>query len=141
MTREEVKARYKDVVLPENKAPFHFEKMSGATEVQAYNPMCGDKFTLFIQDAHDLGQTHFHGIGCAISKASTSLMLRSIAGMSKDEVVTYCKKFIQAIDKDESFDEFPEGLQVLGELKKFEGRTDCIQLGWKALYNYLTGNK
>ena len=134
MTKEEIQTKYKELILPENKAPYHFEKVEGATEVKAYNPMCGDKYTLYIKDE---GIIHFHGIGCAISKASTSFMLKAIEGKTRDEMIAFSKAFIKAIDEDGNFDDFPEGLKVLGELKQHEGRVDCIQLSWKALLAHL----
>ena len=123
--------------MPENKNPYHFEKKDTGTAVQAYNPMCGDKYTLYL----DSDQAHFHGIGCAISKASTSLLLKNIEGMTDDQQMDYCRSFLEAIKNDGPFDDFAEPLQVLGELKKHEGRVDCIELSWKALLNHLKTNE
>lgn len=138
MTKEEIQARYKALILPENKNPYHFEKVESANTIEAYNPMCGDKYDLYLdEDSQSITTAHFHGIGCAISKASTSLLLRAIEGKPKDEVIRFCQGFMDSIDRGEVPENFSDGLKVLVELKNFEGRVDCIQLSWKALLEHL----
>lgn len=136
MNKEEIEAAYKRLILPENKAPFHFEEREGIKTVDAYNPMCGDKYKLYLDE-----EIYFHGIGCAISKASTSLLLKEIEGMSKKEVIEFCKEFLDAVEMGKLSENFSEGLNVLIELKEFEGRIDCIQLSWKALLEHLENSK
>lgn len=141
MTKEEIQQRYKEKILPENKSPYHFEKRDDANSTfMAYNPMCGDKYQLFLEeDGEVINEVHFHGIGCAISKASSSILLRKIEGMQKDDIKIYCKKFILALNSEgEASDLEDEELKILAELKNFNGRLDCIQLSWKALLEYLT---
>ena len=139
MHKEELQAAYKRLILPENKAPYHFEERVEGTSVEAYNPMCGDKYHLHLSE--DLDEVHFHGIGCAISKASTSLLLREIEGKTPEEVIAFCKDFIAAVDKGETSQTFSEPLNVLISLKEFDGRVDCIQLSWKALLAHLNNSK
>lgn len=136
MNKEEIQAAYKRLILPENKAPYHFEERDGARTVDAYNPMCGDKYKLYLDE-----DVYFHGIGCAISKASTSLLLKEIEGKSEKEVIAFCKEFLDAVDASKPSENFSEGLNVLIELKEFEGRVDCIQLSWKALLKHLENSK
>ena len=133
MTKEEIQEKYRTIILPENKNPFHFEKKEGTETIQAYNSLCGDKYIIYLKQ----NELYFHGIGCAISKASTSLMLRTISGKSKKEMNHDCRTYLEAMDNNRSLDKFSEGLQVLGELKFHEGRVDCIQLSWIALHHYL----
>ncbi|MEQ9230261.1 MAG: hypothetical protein RIF46_06225, partial [Cyclobacteriaceae bacterium] len=64
MTKEEIQQLYKVKILPENKEPFHFRKDEKAKEiVKAYNPMCGDKYQIYLGEKTN----HFDGFGCAIS--------------------------------------------------------------------------
>lgn len=139
MTKEEIQILYKDKILPENKNPYHFEGAEkGNTSIQAYNPMCGDKYQLNLNIVSEkVDAVQFQGFGCAISKASTSILLKKIEGLTKDEVVTFCKEFVQMVtgEKDGSLED--EELQVLIELKNFEGRVDCIKLSWESLVNHL----
>ncbi len=138
MTKEEIQSLYKDKILPENKAPYHFEKVDADHSVKAYNPMCGDKYELYFEnDDQLLDQVHFHGIGCAISKASTSILVRRIEGMTEEEAEEYCKKFLEAINSSDPDSLSDEDLKILVELKNFEGRVDCIKLSWEALYDFL----
>jgi len=139
MKKEELKRLYREKVLPHNKAPYHFEKVEDApVEILAYNPTCGDKFTLYLDTENEgIKSAHFHGFGCAISKASSSIMLQQIEGRSRDEVINLCKSFIEALGNQDStpFDE--EALNILIELKNFEGRIDCVKLSWESLLKHL----
>jgi len=140
VTREELQQLYKEKILPENKSPYHFEKKGeDYTEVEAYNPMCGDKYKLYLQeDNKTIKEVYFHGIGCAISKASTSILLRKLEGLGKSEAIQFCKKFMDTIEQKDNFEELiDEELRVLAELKYFEGRMDCVQLSWRAILDYL----
>lgn len=138
MTKEEIQELYRQQILPENKAPYHFEKVESAVSVKAYNPMCGDKYELFIGGTPGvLDELHFHGIGCAISKASSSILLRKIEGMSYQDAVRYCQAFLTALDSSDGSDLSDEELKILVELKNFEGRVDCIKLSWEALLEEL----
>lgn len=133
MTKEEIQRLYKEKILPENNEPFHFEKEENAREVvKAYNPMCGDKYQIYLGEKTN----HFDGFGCAISKASTSLLLRNMEGKSEDQVRELCEQFLNAFETGDGSG-LAEELQILVELKNFEGRLDCIQLSWKAVLDYL----
>lgn len=139
MTKEEVQSRYKGLILPENKNPYHFEVVAAETTVEAFNPMCGDKYELFLDGKSvSIETVHFHGIGCALSKASTSLLLREIEHKSKEEVMHFIEAFISAEDANKLPDHFSEALKTLVELKNFGGRVDCIHLSWKALLDQLS---
>lgn len=139
MDQEDLKRLYHKTVIAESKAPYHFEKeVQLDTEVLAYNPMCGDKYKLQIEYSGDqIKESYFHGFGCALSKASTSVLLRAIKGKSRQEIVDFCKTFISAVNgqTEKSFDH--EVLQVLVELKDLGSRSDCIKLSWEALLAHL----
>ena len=139
MEKEEIQRRYKALILPENKSPYHFDKRAEIEPVAAYNPMCGDKYDLYLKGVVD--EAYFHGIGCALSKASTSLMIKEIEGKSKEDIIALCRKFLQATESGKSETEFPESLNLLIELKDFDGRLECIQLSWKALLSHLENIK
>jgi len=139
MTREEMEQLYRAHIIPENRAPYHFEVDAEAPmQVQAYNPMCGDKFTLYLHAAATIEKAHFHGIGCAISKASGSLLMRELEGKSTAQIQQLCEAFLQSLEPDSNIGNLPEALQTLAALKNFDGRLDCIRLPWKALLDALT---
>lgn len=140
MTKEELKRLYKEKVLPESKNPYHFEKMEEAdSALEAYNPMCGDKYVIWMKNKQGvIDRAAFTGIGCAISKASISLMLRNIEGMNEAEALDFCKKFLLLLEEEEVQLDLPEeALNVLVSLKDFEGRMDCVKLGWESLIKFI----
>ncbi len=138
MDQESLQQLYHKTVIKESKAPYHFDKDVKLEEVLAYNPMCGDKYKLQIdQNASQIKEGYFHGFGCALSKASTSALLQAIEGKSNMEVIDFCKAFIAAVDGqyENHFDQ--KVLQVLVELNDLGSRSDCIKLSWEALLSYL----
>lgn len=138
MTKDEIKQRYKETVIPESKTPYHFEQRSEShREVLAYNPLCGDKFKLYLPPSNQLEDLHFHGMGCALSKASGSMMIKALEDLDHKQAITFIKEFVACVEQGVSPPELPAHLQVLVELKNFEGREDCITLTWKALLKYL----
>lgn len=139
MDQEDLKRLYHKTVISESKSPYHFEKgVQLAVEVLAYNPMCGDKYKLQLEQENDhIKEGYFHGFGCALSKASTSALLRSIEGKSKAETIAFCKAFLSAVDNVATIDFDQEVLQVLVELNDLGSRSDCIKLSWEALLAHL----
>jgi len=123
---------YQKRIIEEAKKPYHFEKKEEALgQIRAYNPICGDRFDLFIDD----DSLHFHGFGCTISKASTSLMIRELEGKSRVESLTIVDDFLKNIDQKEEIKS--EALRVFEKTDNFKGRKDCIILAWKAMKKYL----
>jgi len=133
-----LKALYQDVILQHDKHPLQYEKRVEADHViEAYNPLCGDKFQLFleVQDGR-IAQAHFHGYGCAISKASTSVLVRNLVGKKWSEVTDLIANFQAAIrgDARELLDEEFEAFQAV---QQFPGRLPCVTLSWDNLEDFL----
>lgn len=143
MTKEEIQALYKAHILPENNNPYHFEAKEGVSiSLDAYNPMCGDKFHLHLNVKEDtFDSVHFHGFGCAISKASTSILLRKIEGMNQVDAKALCGKFLKNLNEDSPIKVLDDELNTLVALKNFDGRVDCIKLSWEALLAHLNDPK
>ena len=130
---------YKEKILPENRDPYNFKTDESASlQLRAYNPVCGDKFQLFINvnDAK-VEESSFDGFGCAISKASTSILMKKIEGQSLESIMELCKRLCDSLTGREDHDFEDKELKILNELKNFDGRTDCVKLSWESLYNYL----
>ena len=85
---EDLRDLYQEVILDHNKNPRNFHKMESATKVlDGQNPLCGDHYTLYLLVEDDIVKDiSFEGAGCAISKASASLMSSILKGKSKEEV-------------------------------------------------------
>lgn len=143
MNQDEFKKLYSEEVLKRNREPYHFEVFETAKlSLQAYNPLCGDKYNLYIDEHEDfIESAHFHGFGCALSKASTSLLIEMMEGKNKADVVNLCQQFLEAVNegKPDILDN-PEQ-QVFAEMKNFDGRLDCVTLSWKALHDKLIKNE
>lgn len=139
MDQEDLKRLYNETVIKESKSPYHFDKeVKLGTEVLAYNPLCGDKYKLQLNRSENLiEEAYFHGFGCALSKASTSTLLKSIEGKSKVEIINFCKSFLSALEKQKQQDFDHEVLKVLIELNDLGSRSDCIKLSWEALLDHL----
>src|ERR1044071_1421846 len=78
---------YQQVILDHNKNPRNFRELPDATShVEGYNPLCGDHYTVYLKvDGDTIEEVSFTGSGCAISKASASVMSSTVKGKSKDE--------------------------------------------------------
>lgn len=125
---------YDAVIKRHNAAPYHFEKRPDAsTSLQAYNPICGDRFDLFLErDNHVLKQIHFHGFGCAVSKASTSVLVQSLEGKSISEAKAICDQFLRLLKAEPNPKETlaSEEFNSFAVVRNIPARYDCAALAW-----------
>ncbi|MDH3710250.1 MAG: SUF system NifU family Fe-S cluster assembly protein [Cyclobacteriaceae bacterium] len=137
--RPELKALYQKILLDRAKSTLGFEKGPEAQHIiEAYNPVCGDQFKLFLDlDTDKVDHASYHGYGCAISKASTSLLIESIQGKNLDE----CRKLIDFFKQCMSGMATNPGeiYQALALSKEFPGRQQCAVLSWQAFENFIDG--
>ena len=136
---------YQQVILDHNKNPRNFREISNASSrVEGYNPLCGDHYTVFLQvDGDTIQDVSFLGNGCAISKASASVMSSTVKGKSKEEATRLFESFHRLVTGDTS------GLDAadLGRLAAFSGvsefpaRVKCATLAWHTLKTALDGEK
>ncbi len=133
-----LKALYQNVILQHDKHPLQYEKRAEADYViEAYNPLCGDKFQVFlnVQDGQ-VEQAHFHGYGCAISKASTSVLVRNLVGKSWEEVAVLIDNF-QAVIEGEAAEPLDAEFEAFLAVQAFPGRLPCVTLSWNNLEDFL----
>ena len=136
---------YQQVILDHNKSPRNFRELSNPTSrVEGYNPLCGDQYTVFLQvDGDTIKDLSFTGSGCAISKASASVMSSTLKGKSKEDASRLFDTFHKLVTGDTS------GLDAadLGRLAAFSGvsefpaRVKCATLAWHTLRTALQGEK
>jgi nitrogen fixation NifU-like protein len=136
---------YQQVILDHNKNPRNFHEMADATShVDGYNPLCGDHYTVFVRiDGDTIREVSFTGNGCAISKASASVMSSTVKGKSKAEAESLFDTFHRLVTGDAS------GLSAadLGRLAAFSGvsefpaRVKCATLAWHTLKSALEGKE
>jgi nitrogen fixation protein NifU and related proteins len=140
---------YEDVVLDHNKHPRNFGSLEQATHVgEGRNPLCGDYFTVRVRLEDDrLAEIRFEGSGCAIARASASLMTCAVTGRPRNEVSALASAFEQMLvaprDDDAAaplpFTEALEPLSVFVNVRAYPMRIKCALLPWKALMRALGG--
>ncbi len=136
---DKLKQLYKTVILKHNNAPFHYEKKEGAAhQLEAYNPLCGDRFNLFVELKEGIIESiHFHGYGCAISKASTSVLVKNLEGKTMKQALALCDKFQQVVSPDGTVTNELEEFEAFAAAKDFPGRLTCATLSWEVVQSFL----
>jgi len=128
---------YQEVILEHSKVPRNFRELAGADRhAEGYNPLCGDRFTVYLKMEGDIiRDVAFQGSGCAISKASASMMTQSVKGKTKEEAAAIFDRFHKLVT---GRSPAPES-QDLGKLSVFSGvseypvRVKCATLAWHTL--------
>lgn len=137
---------YQQVILDHNKKPRNFHRMETASaKSEGFNPLCGDRLTVYVQmEGDQIKDISFEGSGCAISKASASLMTESVKGKNKAEIEALFKRIHEMLTAppDASID-----IEGLGKLAAFSGvrefpvRVKCATLAWHTLNSALKGDQ
>jgi nitrogen fixation NifU-like protein len=135
---------YQQVILDHNKKPRNFRKLEDATRtVQGLNPLCGDQLTLYVDLEGDrIVDISFQGSGCAISRASASMMTDSLKGKTTAEAEQLFEGVHRMLTSDTSEAVNTEGLgklAVLSGVREFPTRVKCASLSWHALRSALKG--
>jgi nitrogen fixation NifU-like protein len=143
----ELQELYQQVILDHNKNPRNFGKLEPATHhAEGHNPLCGDNVTveLFLDGAGVIQDIRFSGSGCAISKASASIMTTVLKGKTKAEAEKMFEQFQHLVTADMS--EIAD-LESLGKLavfagvKEFPARIKCASLSWHTMTAALHGEE
>jgi nitrogen fixation protein NifU and related proteins len=137
---------YQDVILEHSKAPRNFRELAGANHrAEGFNPLCGDHFTVYLDlEGEAIRDISFQGSGCAISKASASMMTQSLKGKTKADAAKLFARFHDMVTGQEpAHSEHAE----LGKLTVFSGvcefpvRVKCATLAWHTLQAALEGRQ
>ena len=129
---------YQEVILDHNRRPRNFGALPDATRVaNGHNPLCGDRLKLYVRlDGERIADIAFEGSGCAISKASSSLMTDAVKGASIADAMTLFARFHKIVTTpvDEPIDDESVGkLVVLAGVREFPARVKCASLPWHTL--------
>ena len=136
----DLKKLYSEIIKLHNESPFHFEKKGNDSDViKAYNPICGDRFELYVSQGKHKIQLHFHGFGCAISKAATSVLTKSLEGKTMEEALSLCDNFLSFINKELQDDQLILAADFLAfsGVHDFPERYDCATLSWREMKKFL----
>ncbi len=132
---------YQEVILDHNKRPRNFRKLEDANRrAEGFNPLCGDQITLYLRtEGGVIRDIAFEGSGCAISKASASLMTSALKGKTEAEAERLFGKFHELVTA-ESRDADPADLgklAVFSGVREFPARVKCASLAWHTLRSAL----
>ncbi|HUF46692.1 MAG TPA: SUF system NifU family Fe-S cluster assembly protein [Vicinamibacterales bacterium] len=135
---------YQEVILDHNRRPRNFGALAGADRTaKGHNPLCGDRLTLYLQMNGDrIEQVMFEGSGCAISKASASLMTEAVRGRTVDDATAIFEEFHKLVTgrrEADLDDEVLGKLAVFGGVREFPVRVKCASLAWHTLKSALAG--
>ena len=132
---------YQQVILDHSKSPRNFRKMDGANrKAEGKNPLCGDQVTMYLlMDDDVVKDISFQGSGCAISKASASLLTDSLKGRSKDEVKELFTKVHDMVTTGKVNGDEVGKLAVFAGVHKFPARVKCAILPWHAVMAAVEG--
>ena len=127
---------YQEVILDHNKRPRNFRRIDPASHhADGFNPLCGDKLSLTMTvEGENIADVAFQGSGCAISKASASLMTDAVKGRSVQEARSLFERFHRMVTTppDVAVEDMGK-LSVLAGVREFPVRVKCASLAWHTL--------
>jgi nitrogen fixation protein NifU and related proteins len=127
---------YQELILDHNKRPRNFRVLDHPShQAEGYNPLCGDRLTLYLDvNGGVVTDVGFQGSGCAISRASASLMTDAVRGKPVDEVRALFERFHRMVTTapDQTVDDLGKLLALAG-VRAFPMRVKCASLAWHTL--------
>ena len=139
---QELRELYQQVILDHNKSPRNFRVIEHPTqEADGYNPLCGDSIHIYLEMENDIVKdVSFQGSGCAISKASASLMTSILKGKTKEEAEKLFNNFHDLVTGklgDNSGTDELGKLAVFTGVQEFPVRVKCASLAWHTMISAL----
>ena len=138
---------YQEVVMDHNRRPRNFKKLENAQQTaEGFNPLCGDQISLYLNVDDDgvIDDIGFEGAGCAISKATASMMTEAIKGKNVDKAEEIFEAFRHMLTRkpEEEYDyELLGDLEILQGVSQFPTRIKCATLSWHTLNSALDGKQ
>jgi nitrogen fixation NifU-like protein len=133
---------YQEVILDHHKKPRNFRTQEGARHVEGFNPLCGDKFTVYVKlDGDVVKDVSFQGTGCAISTASASMMTESLKGKTRAQAESLFQSFHDLITGKPTDEGKLGKLAVFSGVREFPVRAKCATLAWHTFHAALEGEE
>jgi len=126
---------YQEVILDHNRRPRNFRTIEEGRHAEGYNPLCGDRLTVYLRIQGDrIQDASFQGSGCAISKASASLMTDIVKGKTIAEAEALFERFHRLITRsvEDPVDDLGK-LSVFAGVRQYPARVKCASLAWHTL--------
>lgn len=140
----ELSELYQEVILEHNKNPRNFREIEGAETADGKNPLCGDALRVYVaMEGETIADVAFKGSGCAISKASASMMTQAVKGRTKAEAESLFNEFHDMVTGglDPEAEETHLGkLRIFAGVLEFPARVKCASLSWHTLNAALHGD-
>ena len=128
---------YQEVILDHNRSPRNFGRLDDADlQADGHNPLCGDRLSITVKLTGDrVTDLRFEGSGCAISKASASLMTEGVKGRTLDDLRRLFERFHRLVtDRTAPVDDAGLGkLAVFAGVRDYPARVKCAILAWHTL--------
>lgn len=137
---DRLKALYKTVIVKHSNEPVHFAKNESAQHIlKASSPICGDRFTIFFDlEGGEFKNLSFYGHGCAVSKASTSILVQNLNNQPIQKALETCKEFYKHVDPANGLpDPAREEFEAFSAARLFPGRMQCATLSWDEMATFL----
>lgn len=133
---------YQSIILDHNRRPRNYHEMESADRrAEGKNPLCGDQLTVWVRMEGDvIADVSFLGQGCAISKASASLMTASVKGKTRDEAEAIFERFHALVTGKAGIaadDTSLGSLAAFSGVSRFPARVKCASLSWHTLRSAL----
>jgi nitrogen fixation NifU-like protein len=128
---------YQEVILDHNRRPRNFRTIENGRRAEGHNPLCGDRVTVYLRVENDrIVDASFQGSGCAIAKASASLMTDIVKGKTLDEAATLFRRFHDMITRapDAPVEHDLGKLAVFAGVRQYPLRVKCASLAWHTLH-------
>jgi nitrogen fixation NifU-like protein len=140
---DELQDLYQQVILDHSRKPRNFFKLEGANRVaEGHNPLCGDRVTVYLlMENGVIREVSFQGEGCAISKASASIMTETLKGKTKEEAKAIFDRFHNMVTNGSPRQEEMGKLEAFAGVNKFPARVKCAILPWHAIAATLEGKE
>ena len=131
----DLQALYRDVIVDHNRHPRNFRPLDAGRKAEGFNPLCGDRVTVYVQvEEGVIHDVSFQGLGCAIAKASASLMTESVKGKTVAEAGALFELVQRMITAPAGAPIAELGaLSALAGVRRFPVRVKCATLAWHAL--------
>jgi nitrogen fixation NifU-like protein len=142
----ELSELYQQVILDHNKKPRNFQKLEGANRTaEGFNPLCGDQLTVYLlMDEGAVREVSFVGSGCAISKASASMMTQAVKGKTRDEARALFEEFHRMVTGELDEESEPNHLgrlKIFAGVRDYPARVKCASLPWHTMHAALEGEE
>jgi nitrogen fixation NifU-like protein len=140
---QELRELYQETILEHSRKPRNFGELpSPSHKAEGYNPLCGDHYTIFVNLKDGaIDDIRFSGAGCAISKASASMMTQILKGKTESEAEEIFSRFHDLVTGHQNGTDHVGKLAVFAGVSEFPLRVKCATLAWHAMRAALRGDQ